>query len=98
MEKKVRGDMLDTWFKFIKNKWGSEGLDKAFKDIGIGEKIEVGRYYPFEHYEKLLEWVKETHGERYLQEGGRFIIKNLGLLAYIVRFISIDKIMKKIPK
>lgn len=95
--KKVRGDVLHSWMKFIKKRWGQDGVDEMLSGTGIKDDIKEGTYYPQERYEKLLAWVRETHGEKYLVEGGRSMLDNFGLLAYIVRFAGIKMVAKRVP-
>ena len=95
MEKKVRGDVINSWFKYIKKKWGQDGLDSVIQEAKLDAKIKEGNFYPIEDYENLLKWVRETHGHEYLRDGGKFIVSNFGLLGFLIRFVSIKMIISK---
>ena len=79
-------------------KWGKEGLDQCKKEVGI-EEIEFrdGRYYQDEIIGNVLRWLHREKGREAVTEAGRFILHNLGILSWLVRFTDIETLAKKFP-
>ncbi len=96
--KKVRGDTLNTWLKYIHKKWGVNGEQTILKKLKRPNGYKDKDFYPMTEYEELLQWVRIEHGEEHLFQGGKFIVANYGLLGWFFRFLSIKLFLDKIPK
>lgn len=93
-DKKVRGSALSPYLKYVKTKWGVAGLDEFCRDTSIdGKKIKDGEWYEVDVIKRFQKWILEKKGEKQLEEAGKFSIKNLGLLSFVVRFMSIKKLL-----
>ncbi len=98
MERKVRGDVLKSYFKYIKKTWGIVGVNDCAEYTGIDPKdLKEGNWYPIEMDTKIMTWVEEHKGEDYLERVGNGTIKDLGLLSYIVRMIDVKTVINKVP-
>jgi hypothetical protein len=97
MERKVRGSVLNSYLKFINKKWGKEGGEQCLRDITWEGRFVEGMYYPDEIREKILIWIRKEKGEEYIREAGNYVVKNLGLLSWIVRFANPKILAKKFP-
>jgi len=98
MERKVRGSILNSYMAFITKKWGKEGYRSCMSDIGLWGEFRDGNYYQDPIRENILRWIAREKGENYLRECGRFIISNLGILSWLVRFADIKSLANKFPK
>ncbi len=99
MERKTRGSVMNGYLKFIKKKWGKEGLDQCKKEVGVEEiEFKDGHYYHDEMIGNVLRWIHREKGRESLVEAGRFILHNLGILSWLVRFTDIETLAKKFPK
>lgn len=98
MEKLTRGDAILSYFTYIRKKWGQEGLEQMFEDTKVPENLTAKEFYPDEEMIKVLDWIKDEHGEKALEEGGRFVVKNLGIIAWLVRLANMKFIMKRFEK
>ncbi len=98
MERRVRGSILNTYMDFVKKKWGKEGMAQCLKDIGIDEDFKNGHYYRDEIRENILRWISREKGIEYTFECGKFIVSNLGILSWLVRFADAKTLANKFPK
>ena len=98
MDRQVRGTVINAYLGFVKKKWGIEGLEKCMKDLGIEESVKDGHYYIDQVRENILRWISREKGSEYLEEAGSFVVENLGILSWIVRFASPKTIVEKFPK
>lgn len=98
-KKNSRGSIFLSYFKFIKYKWGVSGLETAVKDLGFGpEDFKESGWYDMDLNDRTVGWISENKGEKYLEELGEYIVRDLGLLSYIVRFMNIESFLKKFRK
>ena len=98
-DKKVRGVVLDAYFKAIKKHWGELGVKECEEYIGIRYKdIKERIWYPAEYHAKIHRWIGDRAGAKYVAIAGSFSIKNMGFLSYLARFISIKTLLKKAPR
>ncbi len=98
MERRTRGSVMNAYLKFIKRKWGKEGLEQCLSDLGLDNMFKDGQYYHNEIHENLLRWISREKGLEYVEEGGKFVIQNLGIVAWMVRFANVKTIVKRFPK
>ena len=54
-------------------------------------------WYPEKRSADILAWIREKKGIEYVEDCGRYTVKDLGILSYIVRFITIETMLKKAP-
>jgi predicted hydrocarbon binding protein len=98
MEKKVRGSILNSYMAFVTKKWGKEGYRLCMSDIGLWGEFKDGNYYQDAIRENILRWIAREKGEDYPRECGRFIVSNLGILSWLVRFSDPKTLAAKFPK
>ena len=90
---------MNGYLKFIKKKWGAEGLAQCEKEVGIeGMEFKDGRYYQDEIIGNVLRWMHREKGRDAIMEAGGFILHNLGILSWLVRFTDVETLAKKFPK
>lgn len=98
MERKVRGSILNSYMGFVSKKWGREGYKRCMCDIGLWGEFRDGNYYQDEIRENILRWMAREKGDQYLRECGKYIINNLGILSWLVRFSDPRALAAKFPK
>ncbi len=97
-EKKFRGDLLQGYFKAVKKFWGVKGLKECEEYVGVKmDDIKSTSWYPIEYHSKMHRFLGEK-GENYVTRAARYAIQDLGMLSYLVRFVSIETLLKKAPK
>ena len=90
---------MNGYLKFIKKKWGAEGLNQCKKDVGIEDMdFKDGHYYHDEVIGNVLRWLHREKGRESILEAGGFIMHNLGILSWLVRFTDVETLAKKFPK
>ncbi len=98
MERKIRGSILNSYMEFVTKKWGKEGYRLCMSDIGLWGEFKNGNYYQDAIRENILRWIAREKGEQYLRECGHFIVSNLGILSWLVRFSDPQTLASKFPK
>jgi hypothetical protein len=98
VERSVRGSVINAYLRFVEKKWGKAGLEACVKDLGLSVEIQDGLYYPDAYRENILRWLERTYGRDSVIEGGRFVVKNLGLLGWLVRYASPKVLAESFPK
>ncbi len=98
MERRVRGSVINAYLGFVEKKWGKMGLENCTTSLGIDKNLNDGHYYHDQVRENILRWISREKGEQYLEEAGSYVVQNLGILKWLVRFASPETIAKKFPK
>jgi hypothetical protein len=95
-ERKVRGSALNPYLRYVKKKWGATGLAEFCRDNKVTEAgFKDGEWYDVAVYQKLMRWFREKKGDDALRELGRFGVTDLGFLSFIVRFMSIERMLSQ---
>jgi len=95
-EQELRGSVTIGYLKYVKKKWGLDGLKSAEEAVGIPmERINQGGFYPRYLTDRVLQWISENHGMDAVEDAGRYTIKNLGLFSFLVRFLKIETMIRK---
>lgn len=99
MERRTRGSVLNGYLKFIKEKYGGAELKVARADMGIDNlNFKDGQYYQDEIIGNVLRWINRNKGEDAVKEAGRFLLHNMGILSWMVRFSDFYTLALKFPK
>jgi len=95
MDRKVRGSVIQGWVDFVQKTWGEGGLDGMVSSVGLDLPLDEKAYYDDSNHLRLLEWIHNEKGLDAVHRGGRFVVQNLGLLAYLVRFTTPMKVLER---
>lgn len=95
-EKKVKGRALIGYGKFIKKKWGQDGLEECEHVLGYKFK-ELGedKWYPASHTDNLLKWIGDTHGMEAVRNAGRAMVTEVGMVSFVARMAGFERILDK---
>jgi hypothetical protein len=94
-ERKLKGGVLLGYMDFISRQWGREGLDECLRAVQMKrEDLEPDRFYSLILDEKIMKWIS-SRGMEYVKKSGNHTVKNLGSLAYLVRFVNIKHLLKR---
>ncbi len=98
-DKHVRGPVVKGYFKFIERFWGKEALDQFLELSGIDLATisDIG-WYDIKVLQSIHKHIAETRGLRHIKMIGNYTVKDLGVLAYLVRFSDIWSLLNKAPK
>ena len=95
-EKKVRGSVINGYLLFIEKTWGKEGIANCKRDLKLEDtKIKDGIQYSNDLLLTVIKWISDEKGISNVRKAGNFTVKNLGMLAYVVRFAKMETMMMK---
>lgn len=95
-ERTVRGSVINGYLDFIGKTWGKDGAETCRRDTGIGgTHIRDGHKYPIDMLLAVIKWISSNKGMDYVRKAGNHAVKNLGLLAYVVRFTKMETMVMK---
>ncbi len=98
-ENKIRGSILKGYAKYIKKMWGQTGLDQCSLAINFYlHTVVQGKWYDSDIDTRMLRWINDKHGMEYVVRAGNYTVKDLGILSYLLRFASIETLLKKAPQ
>jgi len=98
-ERKVKGAVITGYMKFIKKTWGQEGVDECLAAVGLGgTSISDGKWYDDQLSTDVVAWIADRKGGDYVEKCGRYTVRDLGLLSYIVRFMDIKSLLRRGPE
>ena len=98
-DKKVRGSIINGFIKYIKRTWGEKGMDGIEDELNMDvTSFNDRKWYDHEIHSKIHRWIVENHGEGHLERAGSYTVQNMGILSYLIKFTSPDKMLKKAPK
>ncbi len=89
--------LTEREWKFITNKWGKGGHQECCKALNFDEPFKDSNYFSSEIHEGILKWISSEKGLDYVREGGSFVVRNLGMLAWLVRFASVRTVLERFP-
>lgn len=94
--RKLKGGVILGYYDFIKHQWGQEGVEECVKVTGIDPKrIDAEKFYLSDFDETVLKWMSSTKGMDNVKKAGNHTVKNLGVLSYLVRYVSIQNLLRK---
>ena len=94
-DRRLKGGVILGYLDFIKMEWGQEGLDQCLEDLDIDiTQIKPDKFYGLGIDERIMKWIS-GRGMEYCRKSGKHTAKNLGSLAYLVRFVNIKHLLKK---
>lgn len=98
-EDTLRGSVIIGYLNFVKKTWGVQGLNECIQATGADPaKVKEGGWYDFKSSNNILKWINDVKGPEYVVMAGNYLIKNLGMLAYVLRFVNIKTILKRAPE
>ena len=95
-EKNVKGSVINGYLLFIEKTWGKEGVQNCKKDLNITDmKFKDGLFYSNSILLRIIKWISNTKDISYVRKAENHAVKNLGMLAYIVRFAKMETMIEK---
>jgi hypothetical protein len=95
-ERNVKGRALIGYCKYIKKKWGADGLQEFEKSTGINSRDYMeDKWYPATDTEKLIEWIATTHGPIEVRNAARSMVTEVGIISFMARAAGMDRVLDK---
>ena len=95
-ESRVKGSVINGYLKYVERTWGKEGYEKCLASAKLtGLELKDGQWYPYTMEQGVITWISKNYGMESVRKAGRHTVKNLGFMAYLVRFASIETMLEK---
>ena len=95
-ERLARGHVIRGYAKYIKKKWGNDGVLACQKAIGMeGFNLKDGNWYPEEINQNILHWIADTHGVEYVEEAAELTVSGRGVIAFAAKIAGIEKVLER---
>ena len=94
-QRKCKGAVINGQLKYIKKKWGDEGLKNAMGFAGIQRTPRDGEWLPINSNHLLYEWIIKNKGRKQVYEAARQTAMDLGIFSFIFSFVGIEKLLEK---
>jgi len=95
-DRMAKGHVMMGYTKYIKKKWGQDGVIQCQKDIGENiTYFKDAKWYPEETNSKLLHWIADTYGKEYVERAAAFTVTQSGIIAFAAKIIGIEKVLER---
>ncbi len=92
----ARGDVLLGYQKFIKKKWGADGLEACIKETGHDFSMyKNDKWYPNDWCDDILKWMAKTHGIDYCRQLGKDLTENVGMIEFAAKIMGIERVLDR---
>ena len=93
---RAKGRVLKAYGKYIKRKWGVDGLTECSKTVGTDiEKIMDEKWYDYKLNEDILDWLVDNHGEEYARKAGFAVVAERGVISFVARVAGIRRVLDR---
>ncbi len=94
--RQTRGGVVKGYAKYIKKKWGTDGVLACQRDIGeLGFEVKEDAWYPEEVNVKILQWIADNYGLEYVEKAAASTISERGVVAYAAKLAGIKKVLER---
>ena len=95
-DKMVKGAVMNGYLRFVKRKWGIEGVKEALNHVGLSVNPKDSEWISAETANEVLIWIRDTKGPEYVEYAGRYASTDLGVFTQMIAsLISIEKFIKR---
>jgi hypothetical protein len=92
----ARGAVILGYARYIKKKWGREGIEACQKAIGMPQaQISEDGWYPEKVLNDTLAWISESHGRDHVLKAAAYTINSSGLVAFAARMAGIRSVLER---
>lgn len=92
----MRGSVINGYLKYVERTWGKDGMERCRAEAKLTDlDIKDGVLYPYVMEQGVITWISKNYGMEAVRKAGKHTVKNLGLMAYLVRFASIETMLEK---
>lgn len=93
-ERRIKGRVINSYIKFIRSKWGQDGLSSCQKETELElNKISDETWYPNTHSEKIQNWIATKYGLKYCKLLGFAVATETGVISYFAWMAGIKKVL-----
>lgn len=93
---KTKGTILSGYTKFIRKKWGAEGLAECSRAVGMDlAGVNEEKWYSSEQIDTLLEWVADTKGMPQVRRMGHAVVAERGVISVVARLAGFRRVLER---
>jgi len=98
-DRKIRGQVLKTYFVHIKKKWGVDGLKTCQEVVGITmDQIFDDNWYDNQFSEDIQRWIWEVKGDDAARKMGVSTATEVGIISYVAWMAGMKKVLETASK
>lgn len=93
----TRGRIINGYLKFVKKKWGAEGVKAAValtKEMDLTQ-VQGDKWYPIEYSDRIIEWMGKEHGMEAVRQSGLATATEIGVIKYLARIAGIKNVLER---
>ena len=95
-QKRTRGNLINGYAKYLKNKWGAEGMRQCSDYTGLDLNAIVNeKWYPADQADAMLKWVADTKGMDHVRRMGYEVVSERGIITYVARIAGLRKVLER---
>jgi hypothetical protein len=95
-ERLTRGSVILGYARYIKKKWGKDGLEECQRAIGMpNARITEDGWYPEMVNCRVLHWISDTHGREEVFRAAAYTVSGSGIIAFAARMAGIEKVLER---
>ncbi len=95
--KKNKGRIFGVYIKFMKKKWGQDGVDACQKDLNLPTTDFIDeRWYPNQYGIDMAAWIGEKYGMKAVRDLGFHISTERGVVSYFAWIAGMNKVLDRL--
>jgi hypothetical protein len=95
-ERRVKGRALIGYCKYIKKKWGKDGLESFEKSTGLNaSEFAEDKWYPASDTEAIINWIAQNYGPLEVRSAARSMVAEAGIISFLARAAGIDRVLDR---
>lgn len=94
--KQAKGQVILGYARFIKKKWGAEGLSECERDMGLKfSDIKDDTWYPEDYNSEIIHWIAEKKGLEMVFQAGISTVAQSGVIAFAAKIAGIRRVLER---
>ena len=91
---RIKGRVINGYAKYIRKKWGKEGIEQCNKKVGIDiEACQNEKWISNTYLDDLLDWINENHGPDEVRQAGFSVVAERGVVNFVARLAGFDRVL-----
>jgi len=95
-ERLTRGSVIKGYARYIKRKWGQDGVAACQKALGLENfKVSGDKWYPESINTGILHWIADNYGREYVEKAAESTVTERGVIAFAARVAGIENVLAR---
>jgi hypothetical protein len=92
----ARGAVILNYARYIKKKWGTDGIAACQKAIGMdGARIAEDGWYPEKVLNDMLGWIAAKYGTDQVMKAAAYTVAGSGMVSFAARVAGIRSVLER---